>query len=422
MFTAARFKASAPALLALVLAASASAVNVSGTSAGLSWSAATGPLTGYAIQVSRNNGAYVEEARVSGTSTRVSGQIGETVQVRVAAVDNTGRIGAASVPSDAMTFTSAPPPPPAPAGDVDGDGVADALAFNSSTGELSVLLVRSNGTRVWQVIGTPSDSGMRPAGYADVDGDGQGDLLWRNAGLGTNELWLMNGTNYSVVALPSQASSWGVAAFRDFSGDGRADLLFHAASAGSSELWTLTGAGRSGVLAVDPAPASMRLAAVADLDGDGAPDLVGHDLASGALEAWQMNGAVPTAVFSLPNAPVAASIAGVGDFDADGQEDLAWLVSTKKKRSAHVWFMNGMQAPQQGVAVKLKKKSLLRGVVDVNSNGRDDLVFVGKQGFTAYSVAPTGTPDANGEMQWSAQAIPLPEVPSSKLWYFLVLQ
>jgi hypothetical protein len=127
-------------------------------------------------------------------------------------------------------------------------------------------------------------------------------------------------------------------------------------------------------------------------------------------------------VFSLPNAPAAASIAGVGDFDADGREDLAWLVSSKKKRSAHVWFMNGIQAPLRGVAVNLKKKSLLRGVVDVDSNGHDDLVFVSKSGFTAYSVAPTGAPNASGEMQWSAQTIALPEVPRSKRWYFLVLE
>ena len=369
---------------------------------------------------------------MSASSTRVSGQVGETVRVRVAAFDNSGRMGAASTPSDPMTFTSGTPPPPPPpppggggdpAADVDGDGTTDALAYDSSTGELSVLLVRSNGTRTWQVLGMPSNTGMRPAGYADVDGDGQADLLWRNAGLGTNELWLMNGTNYAVVALPSQTSSWGVAAFRDFSGDDRADLLFHAASTGASELWTLTGAGRSGVLPVDPAPAGMRLIAVADLDGDSAPDLVWHELASGALEAWQMNGAVPTAVFSLPNAPAGGSVAGVGDFDGDGQEDLAWLVSSKKKRSAHVWFMNGMLAPQQGVAVQLKKKSQLRGVVDVNSNGQDDLVLVSKKGlFTAYSVAPTGAPGANGEMQWNAQAIALPEVPNSKLWSFVVLE
>ncbi len=418
------------ALLLALAPLAASAINIAGTSAGVSWSAATGPVTGYAVQVSRNGSAYVEEARVTGTSTRVAGQIGDTLRIRVAAYDATGRMGAASVASDALTFTqTAPPPPPPPppgggdpAGDVDGDGMSDALAFNAKTGEVSVLLLHSDGSRTWQSIGTPTSPGMRPVGYADVNADGQGDLLWRSSASGDNELWLMNGSNYTTVALPNKAASFRVAALRDFSGDGRADAMFYDPSAGASEVWTLNGAGRTGVSPVDAAPTGMMLAAVADVDGDGSPDLVWHDRSSDALEGWRMIGANPAAIFTLPNAPENGSVAGAGDVDGDGADDLVWYVATKGDRSVDVWFMDGMNAPVQGIALHVTKKSRLRGVTDVDGDGRADLVLARKSGFTAVSVDPTGTQNASGDTEWTTQPIDLDEVPASKRWYFLVLE
>jgi hypothetical protein len=411
------------------------AVDVTGTSAGFQWTAATGPVVGYAVQVSRNGGAYREEKRVSGTGARVSGQVGETIQVRVAAYNWRGDLGTPSTASDTVRFIqdvqpapSPTQPPPGtggdPSGDVDGDGMTDSLAFNQRTGQLSALLLHSDGTREWQPLGSPSDAKMRPMGYADVDGDGQADVLWRNPRSGANELWRMSGTSYSVVSLPDQPRSHEVAAFRDFSGDGLADVLFHEPSSGDSEVWTLTGAGRSAVLAIDPAPADMTLAAVADLDGDAAPDLVWQDSRSGALEAWRMNGTSPVAVFSLPDAPTTRSrVVGSGDFDGDGAEDLVWYARFgKKRREAHLWFMDGMNAPSAGVVMRVGKKVRMRGVVDMNNDGRADLVVVRRRGFTAYSVSPTGSADFSGAMKWDTQALDLAEIPASKRWYFLVLQ
>lgn len=433
--------AGAFALLAALAPMSAAAVNVTGTSAGISWSAASGPVAGYAIQVSRNGGSYREEGRITATATRVSGQIGETLRVRIAAYDVTGRIGTPSTPSDAITFVQAapppppPPPPPAPpppspapgagdpAGDLDGDGMTDALAFNVKSGALSVLLVKSDGSREWQSVGTPSEPGMRPVGYADVDGDGQGDLFWRNAASGANELWRMNGTAHTVVALPDQPPAFRVEAFRDFSGDGRADAFFHDARTGTSEIWTLSGSGRSAVLPVDAAPTGMRLAAVADVDGDGQPDLVWLDPLTRAVEGWRMSGAAPAAVFSLPDAPARAMPAGAGDLDGDGDEDLVWHVLRKGARAVHAWFMDGMNAPDTGIAVRVGKKTAVRGVLDVDSDGRADLVLVAKGGFKAYRVDATGTQNAGGgAMEWNTQVLRLREVPASKRWYFLVLE
>jgi hypothetical protein len=305
---------------------------------------------------------------------------------------------------------------------VDGDGMTDALVFNVTTGELSALLLRAGGTRTLQSIGLPSEAGMRPVGYADADGDGQGDLLWRNAATGKNELWLMNGTAYSVVALPDQPTRFSMKALRDFSGDGRADAFFHDPVSGDNEIWTLGAAGRSSVLAVDPAPSGTSLAAVADVDGDGAPDFVWQDAMTGALEGWRMSGAAPVAIFSLPNAPAGGSVQGSGDLDGDGDDDLVWRVLQGKSRTLNVWFMDGMNAPAQGIAGRIKKKTLVRGVVDVTNDGRADIIVVAKTGFIGTTVDPTGAQNAAGQMEWSTHSVNLTQVPAPKRWSFLVLE
>jgi hypothetical protein len=300
--------------------------------------------------------------------------------------------------------------------------MTDALAFNMASGELSVLLLNSDGSREWQTLGKPTRASMRPVGYADVDADGQADVIWRNAENGANEIWRMNGAAYTTIALPDQPAEFRVKSFRDFSGDGRADAFFHDAKAGTSEIWTLNGAGQTGVRAVDPAPAGMTLAAVADVDGDMKPDLVWRDPATGALEGWRMNGAIPSALFSLPNAPKDARPAGAGDLDGDGKEDLVWQALDDSARSIHVWFMNGMNAPAQGIAVRLARKARVRGVIDVSSDGRAELVVIAKGGFAAYSVDPLGALNADGDMEWNTQSLDLDQVPASKRWHFLVLE
>ena len=98
------------------------------------------------------------------------------------------------------------------------------------------------------------------------------------------------------------------------------------------------------------------------------------------------------------------------------------LVRQKTARSINVWFMDGMNAPAQGIAVQAGKKTLVRGVVDVSSDGRADLVLLEKKAFTAYAVDRAGAQNAAGEMVWTTHAIPLTNLASSKRWWFLVLE
>lgn len=391
--------------------AEAFAANVPGTSAQLSWSAASGPVLGYAVEVSRGTGPFVEISRVALPSARVTGQIGDTLRVRVLAFDANGRFGPASVLSDPITFVAAPPPVPRgdPRLDLDGNGLSDAMAVGPTSGVVSAALLQPDGSRLWVVIGQPRDTGMRPVGSSDVDGDGRVDLLFRNSLSGANELWLLRGLTYSVIALPAQAVRFRVAAFRDFSGDGRADVLFHSEGTGQSVVWTLAAAGLTGTLAVDPAPTGAALAAVADVDGDRSPDLVWQRLATRALEAWLLRGVIPRAVVSLGVAPSSARVVGVGDFDADGVEDLVWHRVSASVSTLDVWFLAGANAPRTGIALRLLATSELRGVVDVNSDGTDDLVVATGTTAASYGVKPVLA--AAAPPQWTTQALPLSGTP-----------
>src|SRR4030095_11375895 len=87
---------------ALILAAavttavstSAHAVDVVGTSVSLGWNSATGPVSGYYVIVSRNSAAAKVESVTVGTNKTLTGAIGETLVVQVAAFAQDGGAGA----------------------------------------------------------------------------------------------------------------------------------------------------------------------------------------------------------------------------------------------------------------------------------------------------------------------------------------
>jgi hypothetical protein len=404
-------------LLALLLAVPALGVDVVGTSVRLAWSAASGPVVAYRVLVSRSGSAFVEERSVPATAVDLSGAIGETLLVRVAAYDGAGRIGPLSAVSDPIAFV-APPPTPSGSADLDGNGRSDALAMDRATGALSAVLLGTDGSRRWVAIGAPRDTAMRALGFADVDADGRADVFWRNPTTGANELWLLRGLVYSVLALPPTATRFRLAAFRDFSGDRAADLLWHDPATGESLLWLLGAGGYRSALAVERAPAGMRLAGVCDVNGDRSPDLVWQHTTTRALEAWLMQGATPRAVSSLGVAASSSSIVGVGDLDASGVEDLVWRRRTSRGVQIDVWFLRSGAAPQLGVAARISS-GRLGGVVDLDSTGGDDLVIESSAGaLSGLAVFPQRV--SGSATRWQTRAIAIAPGPATS-WQFLTL-
>jgi len=103
-------------LFALLLApaGTALAVDISGsTTARLGWTAASGPVAGYSVFVSRNGSPPVApEQRVTNPSATVSAELGDSLVVWVKAHDAAGNLGPASPNSDTLHFVAAPGTPP----------------------------------------------------------------------------------------------------------------------------------------------------------------------------------------------------------------------------------------------------------------------------------------------------------------------
>ena len=88
------------------------------TSANFAWTAASGPVAGYAVFVNRNGAGYpaAPSQQVTAPQATVSGSYGDTVVIKVAAYDSSNHLGPFSADSALYQFSL----------DTDGDGIPDA--------------------------------------------------------------------------------------------------------------------------------------------------------------------------------------------------------------------------------------------------------------------------------------------------------
>jgi hypothetical protein len=273
-----------------------------------------------------------------------------------------------------------------------------------------------------QPLGTQRDPEAAVVGHDDFDGDGTADLLWRNAQAGTNELWLMQGLRATSRSLTPQPEGWRLAGTGDFDGDGTADLLWNESATGASEIWHLTGGAVRKRRPVDPGPKGFMLAGVADLDGDKRPDLLWQHPRRGHLQWWRLVGGAPVAVASLPRAGKRDRLLAVADLDGDGRDDLVWNAprwrGDERRRWVMVWYMNGMGAPEGGRAAQLQRGEAFEGVVDVNGDGRRDLVLRRRdpEGLQPLAVeralAVLGKLDRGAMGTWSSAEVSLGRRPN----------
>src|SRR5262245_27659114 len=236
------------AAITLSLSVSAGAVEVVGTTVQLGWTAASGPVSGYYVIVSRNSAAAKVESVTIGTNKTVTGAVGETIVVQVAAFAQDGVAGPVSPASDPIKFvstsgsgsggTTTPPPPPPDPGptppsgptvtrDFTGDGSADLVVQAGS----DVRVWAMQGGKVTSEIQLPAaPTGARVVGTGDYDGNHVADLLWENPQTGALTLWLLGAGTVKATgtldrsSLPA-AEEWHVGGSADFDGDGADDLM-----------------------------------------------------------------------------------------------------------------------------------------------------------------------------------------------------
>lgn len=384
----------------------------------LGWGDASGPVAGYSVMISRNDGTFQLERETPVAQVLVSGAKGDVVRIRVAAFDATGNSGPLSKPSHPIVFTGPPagtdpassggnddPVPDPPTDPGTGGGVADSGDPGSDPQT--------------DPSGDPEPSGPRPR--ADFDGDGAADLVWQSADASGVRISSADLSSARLYTLPAPGAY--LVAIADFDADGLSDLLFAAAGelalargsalpAGPGELtletWARPGEGSAVVasgdfdadgsadaLVADGTGASLWLAAgdvlavpdlggatlvgVGDGDGDGSDDLIVSDAQGFSL--WRV---VAGEVVSATALPVAAGseLLGVADFDGEGADELALRTASEAMtlQRALAPFASWLEAAPSGTRLAGCGDYDRDGVSDRLWAAADSLRIVGSRG------------------------------------------
>lgn len=316
----------------------------------LAWDANTDPVAGYIVYRGTSPSQYSVSVDVGNVTSYTFSDLtpGQLYYFSVRAYDSQRVV---SDPSTEAAGTVLGVPAVPSKQDLSGDDWSDLLWQRASDGMLQLWRLRGP---VVSSIGslnpaTAGDPNWQVKGFGDFNRDGQPDLLWQHARTGTLAVWLMNGETLvdGQLLSPSSASdlSWTVVGVRDFDRDGYPDLLWRRVD-GWLAIWFMTGTQlRDGVMLQPGRPDDLawQVVAVGDLFGDGSTQILWHH-ADGWLAVWRMNreklmdGALLTP--SRVTDP-SWSVIGLVDVNGDGRDDLIWRNSTTGQTAA--WLMHGLQ-------------------------------------------------------------------------------
>jgi len=189
----------------------------------------------------------------------------------------------------------------------------------------------------------PKDYQYRASG--PTRDDGINNLYYQDIDFGYIDSWVMNPDGTLRVANPTYATSiersWQLRCAGDVSGDGRVELFFHKTN-GQSGVWFMDTNGFSiAYRAVCPTrtPSGWELRGCGDVSGDGRVELF-WQRTNGATAVWFMdtNGAFVTgrAITSVA-VPNGWTLRQVLDVNNDGRVELLWQ---NVSGATAIWFMN----------------------------------------------------------------------------------
>ncbi|MDP9224863.1 MAG: VCBS repeat-containing protein, partial [Actinomycetota bacterium] len=143
---------------------------------------------------------------------------------------------------------------------------------------------------------------------------------------------------------PYVGPNWKIRGVGDVNGDGKADIIWQHNTEGWLAVWLMDGLTATSTLMLsvpkmtDP---NWIIAGAGDINGDGKADIIWQNQATGGLAAWLMNGPQAFAQTGLSvafNPDLNWKIRGVGDVNGDGRADLIWQnIATGQ---VGVWFLN----------------------------------------------------------------------------------
>jgi hypothetical protein len=183
----------------------------------------------------------------------------------------------------------------------------------------------------------------------------------------------------SGVKVTVQQSGYNPAALIDFDSDGMSDVVWQSKTTGALALWTLRGnfvTSTQWLSAQAPGP-SWKVVGSGDLNGDGFADLVWQNTADGTVAAWLMHGTLLLAGAVLNPSPIATAwkIRGVADVNGDGRADIIWQ---HDDGWLAIWMMNGFNATSTtllSIPRITDPTWVIAGAGDVNGDGKADLLW-----------------------------------------------
>jgi FG-GAP-like repeat/Fibronectin type III domain len=183
----------------------------------------------------------------------------------------------------------------------------------------------------------------------DFNADGKDDILWRQSSTGVVSLWLMKGgTSQTQAGWWTVDSDWTIQGVGDFNGDGKSDILWRSKSTGQVAIWFLNGGSIQSQSGRWTVASDWVIQGVGDVDGDGKSDILWRHSGTGAVAVWLMNGGAVKSYVGAGSAWIGTSdwvIQGIGDFNGDGRSDILWRSKTTAQIA--IWYLNGGAVPSQ---------------------------------------------------------------------------
>lgn len=229
--------------------------------------------------------------------------------------------------------------------DLNRDGFDDIFWRNQSVGNNGVWLLNSSGTiGGWSGIAFVGDLNWRMISTGDFDHDNTPDVLWHNTTTGDVAVWTLNtdGTMKQFTVVGNVPLAWKPQGCADFNRDGNVDVVFRNTSTGENGMWLLDRTTLKSFIGVPfVGDLGWNIEATGDFNRDGSPDLVWRNSSTGGIAFWLMNGTRLLEFQLFTTLGTEWQIIGSGDMNNDSLVDIVWR-NNNNNLVAH-WFMISTQ-------------------------------------------------------------------------------
>jgi len=177
-----------------------------------------------------------------------------------------------------------------------------------------------------------------------------------------------------------QQAGFNAAAISDFNGDGLSDAVWQSKTTQSLAIWTFRNNVVTSIQWLDtlaPAGTNWKIAGSGDVNGDGFADLVWQKTDDGTIAVWLMHGTLLLNAATVNYSPVDPKwkLRGVADVNGDGKADFIWQ---HDDGWLALWLMNGFNATAT-LMLSVPRMTDLNWVIaaagDVSGDGKADIVW-----------------------------------------------